>query len=471
MPVAPVFGATGRVHTMKAVTMPGLVAGLDIGSTGIKILVTDQQGGPVAIEQVPTPWHGDAQGRTMLEADDLLAAVSSLLAAISTRFDGAPISAVAISGMGETGFLLDGSNRPAAPAFAWFDRSGEAEVAALPDDLRREFAGRTGLPWGVQVSVAKLLHLRAGGLRLEGLRWFNVPEFVALSLGGDAVSEYSLASRTGLLDHETNGPWSAMLSHLGVHRDFLPPLITAGTPAGRIVSPSATAFTGAALTIAGHDHLVSAAAHGPLPPHRYHVSMGTAEVLLREVETPLDFDSRTRLGDYLINCVRHVVPGRHVLVAGVKTGLLMRRTLDLLGVTTPSARAALDDAVLALADDALRRSGVTAGGSRNDDGRLTLAVQGDGATPAHVFAAVLEHGNDEVLRLISAIDREIPPATSSLLTGGWTGMECVRRARAAILPHPEFSTRSQDTAYGAAQFAARLIDQPTDATDRWSMSP
>ena len=54
-------------------------------------------------------------------------------------------------------------------------------------------------------------------------------------------------------------------------------------------------------------------------------------------------------------------------------------------------------------------------------------------------------------------DAEVPPARTTLLTGGWAGMASVRDARAEVLPDVSVSTRSQDTAYGAAQFATRLL--------------
>ena len=90
---------------------------------------------------------------------------------------------MAISGMGETGMLLDRDGVAVAPGFAWFDPRGQQQIDSIPERLRSQFAGRTGLPVGAQVSVAKLLHLRDNGLELRGLRWFNLPEYVAASLG------------------------------------------------------------------------------------------------------------------------------------------------------------------------------------------------------------------------------------------------------------------------------------------------
>jgi tagatose-1,6-bisphosphate aldolase/sugar (pentulose or hexulose) kinase len=432
---------------------------MDLGSTSMKLLVCDEDGAELLVEEVPTPWRAGPGGTADLPPDCLVAAVGQLLAGASRELAGradARVTALAIAGMGETGMVVDESGRPVAPAFAWFDPRGAAQVAAFPAEVRAQFAGRTGLPLGPQASVAKLAYLREQGLVLDGLRWLNLPEFVVTTLGGQAVAELSLASRTGLLDQDTGAPWPAMLAALGVTADFLPPLVAAGTDLGRIAD--GLPFAGARLTVAGHDHLVAAEADGPIPAARYHVSMGTAEVLLRVIDAPLGYAARARLAEHLINEVRHVVPGKHVLVAGLKTGLLLRRTLQTLGIRDRDGRDRLDAAVMAIPHEGtLPAGGIEVTGARNDDGVLALTVRTDDVRPAEVFAAVLRHSNDEIVRLVDAMDAEIPPATSATLTGGWAAMAAVRRARVAVLPDVAVSTRQQETAFGAARVAARLL--------------
>ncbi|MDF2469155.1 MAG: gluconate kinase [Rhodococcus erythropolis] len=453
------------------------VAGLDLGSTGVKVLVIDDAGNEVLIDQRPTPWRHGRGGVTDLVAEDLLATIDDLLGDVAARLPGAAgdisarIEAIAVSGMGETGFLVSRDNVVIAPAFAWFDPRGQEEVDALPPALRDEFAARTGLPVGVQLSIVKILHVKATGVDIAGLRWFNLPEFVVLSLGGDAVSEMSLSSRTGLLDQDAGAPWPEMLAHLGVGPDFLPPLVDAGTDLG-VVSAAwiPDVIRGARLTVAGHDHLVSAMSGGPIPNDRYHVSMGTAEVLLRVIDSPLSPAARTRLAGHLINAVRHVVPGQHVLVAGVKTGLLMRRALQLCDITDRAGRDRLDQQVRALAAGTIVDGGIEVSGARNDDGVLALTIRTDGVNSAELFRSILLHGNEEIARLIHALDAEVPPARSTLLTGGWAGMSCVRDVRAAVLPDVTVSTRTQDTAYGAALFAARLLTPAPQQQEKTAMN-
>ena len=437
-----------------------LHGGLDLGSTAIKMLVIDDDGTEVAGAQVPTPWRVGEGGTTDIVAADLLRAVRTLVDLVDAElspFTAEPLTSLAIAGMGETGILVNADGEPVAPGFAWFDPRGLEQIAGFPAVVREEFAGRTGLPLGAQVSVAKLAWLRDQGTDLTGLRWLDLPEFVVAALGGDVALELSLASRTGLIDQDSGAAWPAMLDALGVTADLLPPLRGGGLPWGTASEAFGARLAGAALTVAGHDHLVAAQANGTLDADGYHVSLGTAEVLLRVLEAPLGFAARQRLADALINEVRHVVPGKHVLVAGVKTGLLLRRVLHAAGIGDRAGRDALDAAVMALpVEGELPAGAIDIAGARNDDGVLRLTLHTE-ASPAEIFAAALRHSNDEVARLIAAMDREVAPATHSTLTGGWAGMASVRRARAEVLPTPSLSTREQDVAWGAADRARRLV--------------
>ncbi len=447
-----------------------VVAGMDLGSTGIKLLVIDESGAELVVEEVSTPWRAGQGGTADIAAEDVAVAVTRLIHAAASRLAAltdARVEALGISGMGETGMVIDAEGRAVAPAFAWFDPRGAEQVAAFPAEIRAQFAGRTGLPLGPQVSVAKLAYLRDMGVELDGLRWLNLPEFVAMTLGGLPALEYSLTSRTGLLDQDTGAPWGALLAVLGVTESFLPPLVAAGADLGQAANWLPDNFAGARLTVAGHDHLVAAEANGPIPDGHYHVSFGTAEVLLRVVDAPLGYAARTRLAGHLINEVRHIVPGKHVLVAGVKSGLLLRRTLQAVGVRDRAGRDRLDAAVMELPySGALPSGGLEISGARNDDGVLAITVRTDDISPAEIFAAVLRHSNDEIELLIAAMDRELPPATTATLTGGWAGMASVRRARAEVLPSLSVSSRAQETAFGAARIATRLLRAPHTVAGR-----
>lgn len=436
------------------------VAGLDIGSTSIKMLVTTLDGRELLVEHNPSPWTTFAQGHTQMSADDMLGSIFQLFERASSRlqarFDDYQIAGIGVSGMAEAGVLLDESGSVAAPIMAWFDPRGKDEILATPRAFQDEFWGTTGLPVGPLVTIAKLLHLKSMGVELVGHRWLNLPEFVVHRLGGRIVTEYSLASRTGLLDQDSARPWQQALDLLGVTADFLPELVSAGDVIGKADHPALpSGFRGARLTVAGHDQLVSAVAAGATTSDQIYDSMGTAEAMVRILDGQLPFDARERLARAGINALRHVIPNKYVLLAGTKSGLIMRRVFQMLGISNATERDAIDEATMRLpVDGEAARGSIEVTGARNDDGVLQIRVSGDGVAPAEIFAATLLHGNDMCAELIEVMDREVPPATSTLLTGGWARMPSVRRARTHVLPDVSYSNRSEDTAFGAALFGA-----------------
>lgn len=443
------------------------VIGVDMGSTSIKLLAATRDGRQVLVVSRRSPWTNLDHGRAEMPATRAIDTVRELAAEadVALSQDGPyRIRALGVSGMAEAGVLLDADGEPAAPIMAWFDPRGADEIARTPEAFRAEFLGRTGLPVGPLASISKILHLRDSGIELAGRTFLNVPEYIVHALGGPRVAEYSLVSRTGLLDQDDSSPWEAAFDVLGAGEDLLGERVGAGTALGILTDDGMPdPFRGAVLTVAGHDHLVSAVAVGATHSGQLYDSMGTAEALVRVLDAPLPFDARERLALAGINTVRHVLPGKYVLLAGTKSGLLMRRVLQLLGITDAEGRAAIDDRVMALpVTGTLADGGIQVDGARNDDGVLKIVVNSDGLNPAELFAASLRHGNDMCAELMAVMDREVPPPSTTVLTGGWSGMASVVRARELILPDVTVASHDEGTAYGAALFAAFAADTSTD---------
>ncbi len=438
--------------------MTDYVVGIDVGSTSVKVLAAELDGTGVAVASRRTPWTDLGGGRAEFEASTLIELVFALIRELDTALASrGPYSVVAAgtSGMGEAGVVLDPTGVVKAPVMAWFDPRGGEEMAATPEAFRAEFPGRTGLPAGSMVSLSKLLHLQAHGIDLADATFLSLPEFIAHRLGAPRVAESSLVSRTGLIDQDTGKPWDAAMDLLGLEAGILGARVDAGRTVGHITTGQVPApFRGARITVAGHDHLVSAAAAGATRGHQLYDSFGTAEALVQLTEQSLSFAARERLAAAGITAGRYPLPGVHALLAGTKAGLLMRRTLQIVGVTDAAGRARIDDAVMALpvggdlVEDALQVLG-----GENRDGVLRITARGDNLSPAELFGAVLRHGNDLCQELLTVMHREVPTPTSTVLTGGWASMRSVVRARAEVLPNVRVDTVEEGTAFGAAAFA------------------
>ena len=432
------------------------VVGVDLGTTNTKVVVLDLDGGQVGYAHRPTTWEhrsgGYAQSTAQAFLADLLATVGDALAGVEAR-GGVPVRVLGIglAGLGESGVVLDASGTELTPVIAWFDPRGARELRGLPADFAGDFARHTGLALGTQCTLAKLLWMRGAGIALPaGGRWLNVPEYLAHALGGERVTEPSLASRTGLLEQRTGRTWSAALDLLALGEDFLPELVDAGRVIGRVsLSGVPDGLSGAVITVAGHDHPVASVGAGATGPETLFNSCGTADVLLRAVSRPLTDDERATLVARQFSAGRHVLPGRSALLGSVRGGLVLRRILSLLGADDPAGRERLDRA---WDGGVLTGAPITVSGGRIDADGITISLS-DGATPDALWAAAITHVATETQRLLSAIDTVAGPHSGALAAGGWTRMRSVREAKSRLMPGLGFSRVGQPGALGAATFA------------------
>jgi sugar (pentulose or hexulose) kinase len=443
--------------------MTSIVLGIDVGTTSAKAVAhAASQPGTPYVEQL-TPWHTHGCGQTEIDPYRLLDLTVDLIgravAAAQAAWGPVRVASIGVTGLAESGVLLDAAGRPAAPVIAWFDHRGENELAQLArtdPGFAARFARTTGLPWSSQASLAKLLWLRASGVPAgPAWTWLSVPEWIVFALGGDQVREPSLASRTGLLDQGTGQPWPDALAAAGLPARILPAECPAGTPAGRLDHPGVDpAAAGAVLTVAGHDHPVAAIGVGAVEADALFNSSGTADVLARSIPGTLPDAQRQAVVDVGWSIGRHVLPGTSLLLAGVSGGLLLRRVLGALGAESAGARAALDQASLDVA-------GLPAGLSVTGDGRtqddVVIRLQ-DGVTPAGVWTAAVRYTADQARLLLADIEKVVGPHRRAVAAGGWTRMASVRAAKAAAIDAMSFSPVVQPGVTGAALLAAFALD-------------
>jgi sugar (pentulose or hexulose) kinase len=438
------------------VTAQEVVVGVDVGTTDTKALVVGTDGHELAAAAVATTWQRDgthAETTADRLRDGMVAAVRAAVAAAADRA-GREVRAVGVglTGMAESGVLLDPSGAVRAPGIGWFDPRGGDELARLPADVRAALPATTGMAVSPLCTAAKLLWLRERGLGpTRGWRWRNVPEHLACTLGGEPAAEPSLASRTGLFDQATGGPWHDGLVAVGAPPDLFGAVVAAGTSLGRVTDPALPDLVGAHVVVAGHDHPVASVGAGAWEDDDLFDSFGTAESVLRSLAAPLSGDQRRRLVGHGLTAGSHVLPGRWVVSGPTRAGIVLRRVLDVLGCTDPAARDRLDAAWRPPAGP----PAVVVTGAAMTDVDVTLRLTGDAAGPDAVWAAALDHTSAAVAALAARIDAEVGTRRRRVVAaGGWTHLAGVRGAKALTLPDVTFSPRRQAGAYGAATFAA-----------------
>jgi sugar (pentulose or hexulose) kinase len=281
-----------------------------------------------------------------------------------------------------------------------------------------------------------------------------MPEYVVHRLGGQLVHEPSLASRTGLLDQATGAPWTDGAVELGLPPTLLPDRQLYGESVGSLRHNGLpTGMQGAALVVGGHDHPVAAIGVGATGADELFNSTGTADVVVRSLPGVLSDEQRERLVGKGISVGMHVLPDTSSLIGGVRGGLLLRRVLALLGVTTAQDRAAIDRAALAI-ESLPAGLDVSGAGPTGDD--VVLRVR-DGAHPAAVWAAATHYTARETRALLDLMEAVAGPHSRAVASGGWTRMASVRTAKSAVIDHLTFSDLPEPGVAGAALLAERAV--------------
>ena len=203
------------------------------------------------------------------------------------------IRSLAVASVGEAGVLLGDAGQPLAPIIAWYDTRTQAELEWLLAAVGFERLHRvTGLCADPTFSLPKLMWLKRHlpEAFAAARRWLNVGDYLAWRLCGEVATDYSLASRTLLLDLERRVWAPALLDASEIPIALLPPILASGTNLGPLLPEAATA-TGlpadCVVGVGGHDHVCGLIAAGADRPGVLLDSLGTAEALSLVSSAPL----------------------------------------------------------------------------------------------------------------------------------------------------------------------------------------
>jgi sugar (pentulose or hexulose) kinase len=423
--------------------------GLDVGTKTSKAVVFTEAGEAIATGRADTPWSFTASGAE-LDANALLAAATAALAEALGACPPGPIGGLGVASLAEAGVLLDQRGEPVAPVIAWHDTRDHAELAHLRETMTaQQFSAMTGLPLRQQWSLTKHRWLLDNvPAARSAVRRLNIAEWIVRGLGGEEATEQSLASRTGWLRLAQRSWWNDTLQWSGASETLMPPLVTAGTPLGRVNADAGLPrLTGAVLTVAGHDHQAAVIGAGADGPGDALDSCGTAEALVRTIAPGLSPLVIAELAEAGITTGWHAVADHWCLLGATQGGLALQRVLALLGKDKTDLPQ-LDAEAVALPTPTLRVDAPAFG-------RLDILGVADGDSPAHLWRAALEAVTDQAAEIHDAMSAVSGPHRTLVVTGGWSrsqGLLTVKRRRFGELVLAEVNEAG---ARGAALLAAR----------------
>lgn len=431
--------------------------GLDLGTSSFKVSAYRDSGEHLGTVTRPTPWRSVPSGPE-LDPRIFADAVRTMVEQCVVTHANGGIAGIGVTGMAETAFIQT-SDGVRHPARAW---NGHRESTALPEPALFEV---TGLLDASRTTAVELRRVTDAGGRIRD--WTGVPEFAVQVLGGAAVAERSLASRSGLVDVRA-GAWSTpLLEWAGVSEAEQTPLTPAGSAAG--VVPTGWG-AGAVLTAAGHDHVTGAVGAGAADGRTVFDSLGTGEGIVARVAadpSALSADRLRALTSAGFNVGLGVDDADVVALAGLGSG----NRFNLLLSALADSGFARDDVLLAAArppgDPESLTNGLTAeaadlvevlGGADWQQLRGTAAVVVGRAVPDLVTArrlwwSAVARITSNARDAIGAARRLVPTATRLVAAGGWLGNPGVRAVRTTMLGEFEIPPVAQAGTRGAALLA------------------
>jgi sugar (pentulose or hexulose) kinase len=446
-------------------TRTEVVVGVDMGTTRVKAIAVDLSGAVRGEAERRTPWRHDG-GRAEVDpialstlGQTVAAEAASTVEPAGAEATVAAVLGIGVTGMAETGVLVDAQDRPLAPAIAWHDPRGDLDTIArqIGTDV---FQATTGLPLSSLPSLGKLLWLRRHVSDTKSAaRFYSVGEWVVRRLGGAAVAELSLASRTGLLELERARPWDAAFGLLGC-----PPLlgepVVAGTPVGTAHGPQVPApLQGAVLTVAGHDHQTASYGVGAATDGALFDSLGTAEGLVRTIRPPLPAERVGELAAQGMSVGWGVIADHLCILAGLPTGLTLDRVAAMVGASTAADRARLGEQAAQLAEVPALSLDV-----RYE--KLGIAGITDGITPAVLWRSVVDGLAAQSARTVALMDAVAGRHRRVVVGGGWLHNPAVLAAKRRQYPVMSTTDIAEPGAYGAALMAASAAGYPIPENER-----
>ncbi|MGC9360049.1 MAG: FGGY-family carbohydrate kinase, partial [Anaerolineae bacterium] len=289
--------------------------GIDVGTTGCKAAAYTPDGNLLAEAYREYDVQRPRPGWAELDAQDVWSKVCACIRSVALQTTADPISALAVSSLGEAVVPVDADRNILGPSLLNFDTRGEAYVSEIADALPdQELYHITGNALGNHFSLTKLMWLQEHQPELWSRARYLLPweSLVAYLLGAEAVVDFSLANRTLLFDLDSQDWSQRILSIAHLDQAILPRTAPAGTRVGT-VSPQMADELGlgphVAIVTGAHDQCANAVGAGVLDEGHAMYGMGTYICIVPPFRQRQDPSVMLPRG---LNTEHHAAPGLYV---------------------------------------------------------------------------------------------------------------------------------------------------------------
>ncbi|WP_417725519.1 xylulokinase [Salipiger sp.] len=256
--------------------------GIDLGTSGLRALLTDDEGAPVASAERHYEVSHLHSGWSEQDPADWIAALDAAVEELKARPEWPGLRGIGVAGHMHGATLLDDRDRVIRPCILWNDTRSFAEAATLDATPRvRDLSGNIVFP-GFTAPKLEWLRTHEPEAFARTARVLLPAAYLNWYLTGDHVADMSDSAGTSWLD-VGGRDWSELLLSAGhMRRDQMPRLVEGCDAAGTLRAELATRWGVGTVIVAGGagDNAAAACGTGVLREGDGFVSLGTSGVLL-----------------------------------------------------------------------------------------------------------------------------------------------------------------------------------------------
>lgn len=283
--------------------------GLDLGTSGLRGLLVDQNGTTVAEATKEYPVVNRQDGWSEQDPSEWVKACQSIMVSLREIALRAysEISGIGISGHMHGAVTLDKNLNIVRPCILWNDTRSATEAAELDDNP--QFHKVTGNIVFPGFTAPKLLWMANHEPELfDRVEHVMLPkDYLVFWLTGILATDMSDASGTSWLDVGSR-KWSGeLIAASGINKDQLPPLFEGSNVVGNLKESVAEVFglsSSVRVVAGGADNACAACGIGAIAEGQGFVSLGTSGVIL------IAKDSFLPNPDSAVHTFCHAIPGK-----------------------------------------------------------------------------------------------------------------------------------------------------------------
>ncbi len=209
--------------------MSDYIIGADIGTSSSKATAFSLEGKLLAQQQIPYPTQHVKPSYSEQDPDQVLQAICNAIRQVTDQMQNQPPLCVSFSSAMHSLMAVDSKGDPLSPLILWSDGRSEKEAEWLKQQpAAQEIYLHTGTPIHPMSPLCKLIWWRNENKKTFGktAKFIGIKEYLFSKLFGEYVTDYSLASATGLFDHYALKWYEPALELSGLKSEHLPDAVS-----------------------------------------------------------------------------------------------------------------------------------------------------------------------------------------------------------------------------------------------------